>query len=65
MQALKFFDGSETGKGWDECSKYVVSAEAPFEGQFVGSLSGLKTIKVGTCSDYYVCGECVPIVILL
>eukprot|EP00037_Helgoeca_nana_P032247 m.412884 g.412884 ORF g.412884 m.412884 type:complete len:145 (+) comp28970_c0_seq1:167-601(+) len=43
--ALKFFDGSETGKGWDECSKYVVSAEAPFEGQFVGSLSGLKTIK--------------------
>jgi hypothetical protein len=43
---MQFYNASETGMGWEACSRYVVSEDAPFEGQFVGPLSDLKTIKV-------------------
>eukprot|EP00038_Savillea_parva_P025626 m.48692 g.48692 ORF g.48692 m.48692 type:complete len:173 (+) comp7022_c0_seq1:185-703(+) len=43
--AMAFYDFSETGKGWDKCKDYVVNEDAPFDGQFVGSLSAIKTIK--------------------
>ena len=46
VQAMAFYDFSETGKGWDKCKDYVVNEDAPFDGQFVGSLSAIKTIKV-------------------
>lgn len=45
---MKFYEACEAGKGWDECSQYVASEEAPFDGQFVGAVSGIHTIKVKT-----------------
>ena len=44
--AQAFFEACETGKGWDACAQFCGGDAAPFGGKgFVGSLSGVKTIK--------------------
>lgn len=44
--AERFFDGCETGKGWDGCKEYC-HADATFSAQ-AGALAGVNTIEAYT-----------------
>ena len=58
--AQLFFDGCESGKGWEGVKNYVHSQTSPFEAQVTDALPAPKLSEVKTIQGYvdWMAGVC-------